>query len=163
MPDPNTIPEHFELPNTAGVYNEFFTEFNEMRIDEYDKGKKKRVPTAIGLGSIIKLLETLELDSWEELENTFVRCEIENNSIIRIGHLIKDKWFSFTEYYHENNKTETNVDINCNYKLRDINTELHRALHELVVEVVEYMILNSLGDPYKNRLLIMQLQLWKKH
>ena len=29
MPDPNTIPEHFELPNTAGVYNEFFTEFNE--------------------------------------------------------------------------------------------------------------------------------------
>ena len=41
MPDPNTIPEHFELPNTAGVYNEFFTEFNEMRIDEYDKGKKK--------------------------------------------------------------------------------------------------------------------------
>ena len=35
--------------------------------------------------------------------------------------------------------------------LRDINTELHKALHELVVEDVEYMILNSLGDPYKKQ------------
>ena len=35
MPDPNTIPEHFELPNTAGVYNEFFTEFSGKGIEEY--------------------------------------------------------------------------------------------------------------------------------
>jgi hypothetical protein len=35
--------------------------------------------------------------------------------------------------------------------LRDINTELHKALYELVVENVEYMILNSLGDPYKKQ------------
>lgn len=125
--------------------------YGTYALDEYDKDKKKRVPTDVGLGAIIKLLETLELNSWEELENTFVRCEIENNSIVRIGHLIKDKWFSFPEYYEENNKTDTNIDINWNYRLRDINTELHKALHELVVENVEYMILNSLGDPYKKQ------------
>lgn len=55
------------------------------------------------------------------------------------------------ETIEENNKTDTNIDINWNYKLRDINTELHKALHELVVEDVEYMILNSLGDPYKKQ------------
>ena len=68
MPDPNTISEHLKLPNTAGVYNEFFTEFNGMRIDEYletfvNKTKVRNYPKTedevISLSSEVKTFFTI--------------------------------------------------------------------------------------------------------
>lgn len=54
-----------------------------------------------GYGAIIELMKTLEVYSWEELKGQFVRVEIEGwgGNIVRIGHLIKDQWFSFKEYF----------------------------------------------------------------
>ncbi len=54
-----------------------------------------------GYGAIIELMKTLEVESWEELNGKYVRVEIEGwgGKILRIGHLMKDKWFSFKEYF----------------------------------------------------------------
>ena len=54
-----------------------------------------------GYGAIIELMKTLEVESWEELKGTYVRTESGGwgGGVTRIGHLMKDKWFSFDEYF----------------------------------------------------------------
>ena len=56
-----------------------------------------------GYGAIIELMKTLEVESWEELKGKYVRVEIEKwgGKIIKIGHLMKDKWFSFKDYFEQ--------------------------------------------------------------
>lgn len=58
-----------------------------------------------GYGAIIELMKTLEVESWEELKGQYVRVESEGwgGRIIRIGHLLKDNWFSFEEYFKKVN------------------------------------------------------------
>lgn len=52
-----------------------------------------------GYGAIIELMKTLEVDKWEALKDKYVRVHVdEHNTIDKIGHLMKDKWFSFKEY-----------------------------------------------------------------
>ena len=50
-------------------------------------------------------MKTLEVESWEDLKGTYVRVESEGwgGKIIRIGHLMKDNWFSFEEYFKKVN------------------------------------------------------------
>ena len=54
-----------------------------------------------GYGAIIELMKTLDVESWEQLKGQYVRVECEGwgGKILKIGHLIKDKWFSFEEYF----------------------------------------------------------------
>ena len=54
-----------------------------------------------GYGAIIELMKTLEVEAWEELKGQYVRAESEGwgGRIIRVGHLLKDNWFSFEEYF----------------------------------------------------------------
>lgn len=54
-----------------------------------------------GYGAIIELMKTLEVESWEDLKGKYVRVEIERwgGKILRIGHFMKDKWFSFKDYF----------------------------------------------------------------
>lgn len=54
-----------------------------------------------GYGAIIELMKTLEVNNWEALKGQYVRVESEpnNGKVIRIGHLSKDQWFSFAEYF----------------------------------------------------------------
>jgi hypothetical protein len=43
---------------------------------------------------IEKILEITEKESWEELKGVSVRIDGDFDKIYRIGHFIKDKWFS---------------------------------------------------------------------
>ena len=54
-----------------------------------------------GYGAIIELMKALEVDSWELLKGQYVRVRIGGwgEKIYAIGHLIKDQWFSFDEYF----------------------------------------------------------------
>lgn len=56
-----------------------------------------------GYGAIIELMKTLEVESWEELKGKYVRVESEGwgGKIIRIGYLMKNKWFSFKDYFEQ--------------------------------------------------------------
>ena len=54
-----------------------------------------------GYGAIIELMKALEVESWEQLKGLYVRVETEGwgGRVIKIGNLLKDKWFSFKEYF----------------------------------------------------------------
>ena len=51
-----------------------------------------------GYGAIIWLLNTLEVDNWEDPKGTYVRVEFKDNKIKCIGHLIKGQWFDYEKY-----------------------------------------------------------------
>ena len=59
------------------------------------KGGKK----GSGIGFISKILDTLEVDSWENLKGTHLRVKREDGLIKEIGHIVKDKWFNPKEYF----------------------------------------------------------------
>lgn len=56
-----------------------------------------------GYGAIIELMKTFEVESWEELAGQYCRVETEGwgSKILRIGHLMNDKWFSWDEYFKQ--------------------------------------------------------------
>jgi len=51
--------------------------------------------------SMRKVLETLKIDSWEELSGTYVRIEGEHSKIHRIGHILEDRWYDITKHGKE--------------------------------------------------------------
>ena len=55
----------------------------------------KRMGTAYGIDWIMAVLDTVGVDSWEQLKGKVIRCEVEGvgGMAKRIGHVIKDKWF----------------------------------------------------------------------
>lgn len=54
-----------------------------------------------GYGAIIELMKTLGVESWEALTGKYVRVESDGRSgpILKIGHLMKDQWFGWDEYF----------------------------------------------------------------
>ena len=56
-----------------------------------------------GYGAIIELMKTLEVESWEQLKGQYVRVETTGwgGNVTKIGHLMKNKWFSFKDYFDE--------------------------------------------------------------
>lgn len=48
-------------------------------------------------------MKTLEVDSWEQLKGQYVRIVSKGwgEKIDKIGHLMKDKWFSFKDYFEQ--------------------------------------------------------------
>ena len=53
-----------------------------------------------------KLLQVLEVKSWEDLKNTYIRVKRDEpfGKIIAIGHIVKDKWFTCRELTGEAKK-----------------------------------------------------------
>ena len=60
-----------------------------------------------GFGAIIELMKALEVDNWEALKGQYVRLEISESTgrIVRVGHFMKEKWFSFKDYFNECRET----------------------------------------------------------
>ena len=83
--------------------------FGGYGLDQYDEKQNLRYSTSIGLQAITEILNTLEVRTWEELKGKYIRAE--NNGIgstcDTIGHLMKNKWFSFKEFF-EKHKNEEN-------------------------------------------------------
>ena len=48
-------------------------------------------------------MEALEVRNWEDLKGQYVRVVSQGwgGKITKIGHLIKDKWFSFEEFFEK--------------------------------------------------------------
>ena len=55
-----------------------------------------------GAGAIVELLKALDLISWEQLVGTYVRARTEGpgGRVLAIGHIYKNQWFSFEEYFN---------------------------------------------------------------
>ena len=77
--------------------------FGGYALDEYNKSEKRRIATQQGFQAIIELMEALEVRNWEDLKGQYVRVVSQGlgGKITKIGHLIKDKWFSFEEFFEK--------------------------------------------------------------
>lgn len=46
-----------------------------------------------GMEFIKRVLKTLDVETWEQLEGTHCRIDADHSHVYRIGHIIEDKWF----------------------------------------------------------------------
>ena len=61
------------------------------------EGSKTFVTVPISYLRLTKILDVLELRSWEEIQRKFARIKINGNYVIAFGNLIEDKWFNVKE------------------------------------------------------------------
>ena len=61
-------------------------------LDDQVEGKRVGIP--YGAETIISILQTVGVGSWEELRGKHVRAIIEDGRVKRIGNILKDVWFS---------------------------------------------------------------------
>lgn len=63
-----------------------------------------------GAGAIAELLKTLDLEKWEQLRGTYVRAKCVGGcggEITAIGHIYKNQWFSFKEFFEKSKRAST--------------------------------------------------------
>ena len=79
--------------------------FGGYALDTYNKEQKQRVATIQGFQAIIELMKALEVKNWEDLKGQYIRVEHQGwgGKITKVGHLIKNKWFSFEEFFKTEN------------------------------------------------------------
>lgn len=57
--------------------------------------------SAKGLEAMMRIMDTVGVERWEDLEGKYIRVEIKNwgDSISKIGHITKNKWFDIKEFF----------------------------------------------------------------
>jgi hypothetical protein len=75
--------------------------FGGFALDAWNETARKRVGNVACGIFVRRVLETLELDSWEKLAGTHCRVRSRDLSspLIAIGHIVKDKWFNPAEEF----------------------------------------------------------------
>lgn len=58
-----------------------------------------------GIKIILRILEVLEANSWENLPD-IIRVDADCNKIYKIGHIIKDQWFDVEDLKEEIKKNK---------------------------------------------------------
>lgn len=72
--------------------------FGEYALDNFVEATGEREPWAEAMSFVAEIMRILGAGSWEELVGMHIRAEIEDGvsgRCIRVGHLIRDQWFSF--------------------------------------------------------------------
>lgn len=59
-----------------------------------------------GLVAMMRIMDTVGVDKWEDLEGRYVRCKIGGcgSSIDEIGHITKEKWFNIRDFFEQRKK-----------------------------------------------------------
>lgn len=72
-------------------------------MDQYDKEKNKRVGTVYGMNLIMRILEVVGVDTWEELEGKYIRIKNAKlgDRVSAIGNLMKEEWIDFGTFGKE--------------------------------------------------------------
>ena len=62
--------------------------------------------TEKGLEAMMRIMDTVGVDRWEDLPNHYVRVEYTSlgTPITKIGNIIKDKWFDIKEFFSDKKK-----------------------------------------------------------
>lgn len=63
-------------------------------LDQYDKGKERRVGTAYGCEYIQRVMAAVGVSEWSQLKGKHVRVRAEISKVHAIGHIVKDRWFN---------------------------------------------------------------------
>lgn len=73
--------------------------FGGYSFDHWDPDKKRCVGSPELSEAITQILETLDVESWEQVKGQYVRVIMEGNKIKKIGNILKDKWFCFEDIF----------------------------------------------------------------
>lgn len=59
--------------------------------------------TGSSLVAIMKILDTVGVETWESLEGSYIRVESNGwgGKVKKIGHIIRDKWFDIDEFFEQ--------------------------------------------------------------
>ena len=54
-----------------------------------------------GLVAMMRIMDTVGVSKWEDLEGKYVRCKVQglSDGIDEIGNILKDKWFNIREFF----------------------------------------------------------------
>lgn len=70
----------------------------------------RRGPTAYGMDCIVRILETVGVESWENIKNKYVRAEVKNGYIVGLINILDDdKVFYPKKLYEEEYKELTEI------------------------------------------------------
>lgn len=61
----------------------------------------KRVGTGLGMELIMKVIEVVGVDKWEDLKGKHIRVKAERSGVTAIGNFLGDEWLDFDEFYKE--------------------------------------------------------------
>ena len=66
-------------------------------------GAKEFNASGAGLIAMMKIMDTVGVDRWEDLPGKYVRVEVNGwgDKITKIGNIIEDKWFDIKEFFNE--------------------------------------------------------------
>ena len=76
-------------------------DFGLYSLSEYDKEHDRQKGTAFGMEFIIRTLDVVGAETWEELKGRYVRVQATMNKVISIGNIVEDKWFTPADLVHE--------------------------------------------------------------
>ena len=70
-------------------------------LDSYNRETKQRVYSAKSMEAISKILDTVGVDTWEELKGKYIRIKDNGlgSTINEIGNLMEEKWFNFKDFF----------------------------------------------------------------
>jgi len=71
-------------------------------------GAKEFSSTGVGLEAMMRIMDTVGVDTWEKLPGKYIRVRHAGwgGSIHEIGNIIKDKWFRLDEFFSKGQKNE---------------------------------------------------------
>lgn len=105
-------------------------------------GAKEFNGSATGMECIMRIMDTLESDTWEGLVGKYVRVRDEGlgGIVTCIGHITKDKWFDVKQFYADKEKEEVKKPIP-----KDVN-ELREFVGKALKEKYEKVIMRYSDD-----------------
>lgn len=68
-------------------------------LDDYDRATESRVFSSKGLEAVSKILETVGVNTWEDLPGKYIRIEDDGLTVDEIGNLMEEKWFNIREFF----------------------------------------------------------------
>ena len=86
--------------------SDFYTTFGGRRIDVIDKKTGGVSGDSLGLTSLLRMLQALDVSTWEELKGQYIQVQLEIDplgacQLIAVGHFMKDQWFNVSKFYRE--------------------------------------------------------------
>lgn len=75
----------------------------------YLGAKEFKAETGAGLVAMMKIMDVLGVEKWEDIKGQYCRIESEgwDSTVHRIGNIITEKWFDFEEFFSSYGQEES--------------------------------------------------------
>lgn len=87
-----------------------------ISLDGYDKETDKRFFHPKSMALIARICEIAGVDKWEDLKGKHIRVKADWDYVAEIGHLLKDDWLNFKDFFIEQRNAEPKLDASQNNK-----------------------------------------------